>query len=83
MGWLDFSVNPSSDLAAAITLDLMTSDKKSLSARYAVCGSAFTFRLLIRVRSEYSVQQSPSDFPEKNLLKMSCKQKLISQLLIC
>ena len=81
MGWLDFSVNPISEKAAAMTLGLIASAKKSLSARYAVWGSALTFRRLIRVRSEYNVQQSPSDFPEKNLLKIRCKQKLISQLL--
>ena len=42
VGWLPLSENPSTDIAAAVTLDLTMISRKSQSARYAVCGSDFT-----------------------------------------
>ena len=73
VGWLPLSENPSTEIAAAVTLDLTMISRKSQSARYAVCGSDFTFLRFIRVRSENSVQLSLSDLPEKNFLTMSCR----------
>ena len=73
VGWLPLSENPSTDIAAAVTLDLTMISRKSQSARYAVCGSDFTFLRFIRVRSENSVQLSLSDLPEKKFLTMSCR----------
>ena len=68
-GWRFLSAIPSTAIPAAITLDLSTRSRKSLSACYAVAGTDFTFFLLIREWSEISVQLSPSDFSEKNVLK--------------
>ena len=60
VGWLPLSENPSTDIATAVTLYLTMISRKSRSARYAVCGSDFTFLRFIRVWSENSVQTSAS-----------------------
>ena len=70
VGCLRLSVNPNTEIAAGITLDLRLMSRMSWSAGYAVCGSDL---LSFRVRSEYSVQLSLSYLPEKNFLKMCCR----------
>ena len=70
VGCLCLSVNPSTDIAAAIILDLRLMSRMSWSAGYAVRGSHL---LSFSVRSEYSVQLSLSHLPEKNFLKMCCR----------
>ena len=66
VGCLGLSVNPNTEIAAAITLDLRLMSRMSWSAGYALCGSDL---LSFRVRSEYSVQLSLSDLPGEELLK--------------
>ena len=75
VGWLPLSENPSTDVAAAVTLDLTMIRRKSRSAQYAVCGSDFTFLRFIRVRSENSVQLSISDLPEKTSWRWAVEWK--------
>ena len=70
-GWLDFDSISRISIAATITLDWTTTRKESLSARYALAGSAVTFLRLMVVLSAYNVHKSPSLFAEKNLLKIN------------
>ena len=58
---------PNTFMAATITLDVNTTEKKSRFARYEEWVSLVTFLLFIRVRSANMVQTSTSDFPLKNL----------------
>lgn len=72
VGWLPLSENPSTDVAAAVTLDLTMIRRKSRSAQYAVW-----IRLHISPIYQGAVREQRTAinlwFARKNFLTMSCR----------